>query len=278
MLAGAVLDWGARHEAERALPQEREEARRRQRRLLAIAVGAMTALVLVGALAAYALVQRADARDRARAAKARELTVRSLSALGRDPELALLLAVEASRHEQTPAVEAAVRGALLRSRALAAVVFDQPVLAAVPSVPASSPRRATAACIGRTGRSASSRQRSIRRSSHGRAGSWQDRSAGVRASGRVRESSASRQRAQRRPFDSPSTGRSWRLRALTAAWSSTGWTEGGAQRSDCRAGRPPLQCRAIGWLWRREPRFASSTSIARPWSRCGPRSEPQFLA
>lgn len=133
VLAGAVLEWGARHEAERALSQEREEARRRQRRLLAIAVGAMTALVLVGALAAYALVQRADARDRARAAKARELTVASLSALGRDPELALLLAVEASRHEQTPAVEAALRGALLRSRALAAVVFDQPVLAAVPS-------------------------------------------------------------------------------------------------------------------------------------------------
>ena len=94
----------------------------------------MTALVLVGALAAYALVQRADAPDRARAAKARELAVDgSLSALGRDPELALLLAVEASRHEQTPAVEAALRGALLRSRALAAVVFDQPVLAAVPS-------------------------------------------------------------------------------------------------------------------------------------------------
>ena len=133
VLASAVLDWGARHEAERVLTQEREEARRRQRRLLAVAVGALTALALVGALAAYALVQRADARDRASAAKARELTVASLSALGRDPELALLLAVEASRREQTPAVEAALRGALLRSRAIATVVFDQPVMAAVPS-------------------------------------------------------------------------------------------------------------------------------------------------
>ena len=133
MLAGAVLAWRARHEAERALAEERETARRRQRRLLAVTVGALTALTLVGTLAAYALVQRADARDRARAAKARELTVASLSALGRDPELALLLAVEASGREQTPAVEAALRGALLRSRAIATVVFDQPVLAAVPA-------------------------------------------------------------------------------------------------------------------------------------------------
>ena len=76
VLAAAVLAWRARHEAERALAQERAEARRRQRRLLAVAVGALTALTLVGALAAYALVQRADARDRARAAKARELTSR----------------------------------------------------------------------------------------------------------------------------------------------------------------------------------------------------------
>ena len=36
VLAGAVLDWGARHEAERALVEERAAARRRHRRLAAI--------------------------------------------------------------------------------------------------------------------------------------------------------------------------------------------------------------------------------------------------
>ena len=50
VLAGAVLDWGARHEAERALVAEREAARRRHRRLAIIVGLAFVGLALMGAL------------------------------------------------------------------------------------------------------------------------------------------------------------------------------------------------------------------------------------
>ena len=49
VLAGAVLDWGARHEADRALASEREAARRRHRRMAAIVVLRAVALAVDGA-------------------------------------------------------------------------------------------------------------------------------------------------------------------------------------------------------------------------------------
>jgi WD40 repeat protein len=133
VLAGAVLTWRDRFETERAVSREREQARARQRRLLALVGAAALALCLVGALAAYALVQRADARDRAEEAKARELTVSAVSVLGKDPELAMLLALEAVDREPSRAAESALRAGLLRSRVLASVSYGTPVVAAVPS-------------------------------------------------------------------------------------------------------------------------------------------------
>lgn len=65
VLADAVLDWGARHEAERSLAEEREAARRRHRRLARIVGLALVGLALMGLLTAYAFTQRSDAREKA---------------------------------------------------------------------------------------------------------------------------------------------------------------------------------------------------------------------
>jgi len=73
VLAGAVLDWGARHEAERALAEERAAARRRHRRLAAIMGLALVALALMGLLTVYAFSQRTEAREQAQAAEAAQL-------------------------------------------------------------------------------------------------------------------------------------------------------------------------------------------------------------
>ena len=70
VLAGAVLDWGARHEAERALAEERAAARRRYRRLAAIIGLGAVALLLMGLLTAYAFDQRREAQEKTQAAEA----------------------------------------------------------------------------------------------------------------------------------------------------------------------------------------------------------------
>ena len=66
VLASAVADWRRDQEAAEALEQER----RRHRRLLAILVGALVALALVGALAIYAVSQRNEAQEQAALAQA----------------------------------------------------------------------------------------------------------------------------------------------------------------------------------------------------------------
>jgi WD40 repeat protein len=73
VLANAVLDWGARHEAERELAEERAAARRRHRRLAAIIGLGAVALALMGLLTAYAFDQRGEARDKTRIALAAQL-------------------------------------------------------------------------------------------------------------------------------------------------------------------------------------------------------------
>src|SRR5262245_25296238 len=58
VLAGAVLAWSTRHEAEAALAEERK----RRRRLGWLAAAALIGLVLMAALAAYAFSQRSEAQ------------------------------------------------------------------------------------------------------------------------------------------------------------------------------------------------------------------------
>ena len=62
VLAGAVLAWRAKHDAETALVREREASWRRQRRLAIVAGLSLTAFALMAFLAAYAISQRSTAR------------------------------------------------------------------------------------------------------------------------------------------------------------------------------------------------------------------------
>ncbi len=69
VLGAAVLEWGARYEAEQALAAERREARRRHRRLAFIAGGAGVVLAALAFLTVYAFDQRAEAQEQAQQAE-----------------------------------------------------------------------------------------------------------------------------------------------------------------------------------------------------------------
>jgi WD domain, G-beta repeat len=131
VLAAEVLAWRRSHNAVRALEQERAEARRRHRRLAWLAGLAFVALVLTTLLAVFALSQRSDARSRARQARADELDASATAQLDRDPELGLLLALEAVRRVPSQNAETMLRRALLASRARLVANIGKPLLGAV---------------------------------------------------------------------------------------------------------------------------------------------------
>jgi WD40 repeat protein len=70
VLAGEVLAWRRRHAADRGIAFERERARARHRRLLAIIVAGAILLALMAGVTAYALTQRDEAQQQARRATA----------------------------------------------------------------------------------------------------------------------------------------------------------------------------------------------------------------
>jgi WD40 repeat protein len=138
VLADAVLAWRTRHEAERAVELERAESQRRHRRLLALAAVSLLAMVLMAAVATYALMQRADARTEARRAKASGLIAEAGALIPVvpprvDPELGLLLAAEAARSAPSERGADSLRRALLVSqirrvlpeRGVTALSFDR---------------------------------------------------------------------------------------------------------------------------------------------------------
>ena len=127
VLAQAVLAWRDRHESERALAEERLAARRRHRRLGVVAALAFVALAGAIALAAWALGQRADAQEHARAAEARELAASALSALAEDPERSVRLALRAVELEPSRVTEAVLRRALLESRVRLKATVEEPM-------------------------------------------------------------------------------------------------------------------------------------------------------
>ena len=126
VLAGAVLGWKSRHDAERAVERARQEARRRHRRLAFLAFGALVGLALATGLAVFAFSQRSEARDQARVARGGQLVASSLSLLDSDPELGLALAVEAAGVDPTPRAEDALRQALAASRERAVIRRGSP--------------------------------------------------------------------------------------------------------------------------------------------------------
>jgi hypothetical protein len=121
VLAEPVLAWRTAHEADRELERQREESDRRHRRLLAvIGVGAIL-LAAMTAVTVFALTQRAEAREQAGEARAHELEALAAGQIERDPELSLLLALEAARLTPSESSEKSLRDALLASRVRAVV-------------------------------------------------------------------------------------------------------------------------------------------------------------
>ena len=127
VLAPAVLAWRDRHETDRALAVERAGARRRHRRLAVVTVLALVALAGTLALAAWALSQRAEAREQANRALSRELAALALTELGNDPERSLVFAAEAARLDRSERTESVLVRALASSRVRAVVAAPGPV-------------------------------------------------------------------------------------------------------------------------------------------------------
>jgi hypothetical protein len=109
VLADAVAAWRNRHRAERAL----HEAERRRRRAFTVAIAALVSLVLVAAIAIFALVERSHSRSQARRAHARELAAAATNSIDTDPQKSVRLALRAAKLEPGPSEEDVLRNALL---------------------------------------------------------------------------------------------------------------------------------------------------------------------
>jgi WD40 repeat protein len=119
VLADGVLAWRAR----RVIERDREEGRKRQRRLARLAALSLVALAGMTAIAIFALVERSHARSSARQAHARtiEAHARTLEAtalgnLSTDPHRALGDAVAAAGLSPGARAKAVLREALVANR------------------------------------------------------------------------------------------------------------------------------------------------------------------
>ena len=92
VLGPPILAW----QAEQQLRHERIRARRQRRRLLAVIGASLVALAVVAAIAAYALVQRGDARTQARHARGGELAGRASANIATNPQVSVHLALRAA--------------------------------------------------------------------------------------------------------------------------------------------------------------------------------------
>jgi WD40 repeat protein len=92
VLGPPILAWQAEHQ----LRRERIRARRQRRRFLAIIAASLVALAIVAAVAAYALVQRGDARTAARRAHGGELAGLAQADLATNPQSSVDLALRAA--------------------------------------------------------------------------------------------------------------------------------------------------------------------------------------
>ena len=91
VLGPPILAW----QAEQQLRSLRVRARRQRRRLLAIIGASLVALAIVAGVAAYALVQRSDARTQARRARGGALAARAQADIATNPQLSVDLALQA---------------------------------------------------------------------------------------------------------------------------------------------------------------------------------------
>ena len=123
VLSDAVAAWGTRYRAERSI----HDAERRRRRAFGVATAALVGLVLVAAIAVFALVERSHSRAQAQRAHARELAAASNSFLDVDPQRSIKLAMQAAQLERGAHEEDVLRDALLAARQRTVLRADGPV-------------------------------------------------------------------------------------------------------------------------------------------------------
>jgi WD40 repeat protein len=112
VLADAVLAWRARHEEEEAVARAHEQRRRAR----FVAAAALAGLLIVAAIAIFALVERSNARSQADRARAGEFVARALNLLNTDPAGSVRLAYDAARLEPGLPEEDALGNALSKDR------------------------------------------------------------------------------------------------------------------------------------------------------------------
>ncbi len=123
VLADAVSAWRNRYRAERSV----HDAERRRRRAFGVATAALVSLVLVAAIAVFALAERGHARSQARRAQARELAADATNELGTNPRRGVQIAVRAAQLEPGLGEEDALRSALLADTQRAVLRAQGPV-------------------------------------------------------------------------------------------------------------------------------------------------------
>jgi WD40 repeat protein len=128
VLAQPVLAWRTRHRTEREIERQLAESHRRRRRLQWLFAALLVVLALMTAVTVFALDQRSEARKQASEAKAHELEALSAAEQPTDPELGLLLALEATKLRPTGTAVEALRRAVLTSRVRSVFRFDEPLL------------------------------------------------------------------------------------------------------------------------------------------------------
>src|SRR5262249_55356319 len=127
VLAEPILSWKSGHETSRTLEAASQRARKRHRRLALVSALSLAALVVLAGLTLFAFSQRSTSASRERTAKSRELAATALTQLGNDPELSLLLALQAAKVQQNPSVDTALRAALVASRVRRSTSVSRPV-------------------------------------------------------------------------------------------------------------------------------------------------------
>jgi WD40 repeat protein len=112
VLGPPILAWQHEHQ----LRQEIDRAGRQRRRLRAIVGATVLALLVVGAVAAYGLIQRSDARTQAQHARGRELAARALADIPTNPQISVQLALRAAELAPGSETTSVLRSSLLAMR------------------------------------------------------------------------------------------------------------------------------------------------------------------
>jgi WD40 repeat protein/class 3 adenylate cyclase len=117
----STVEWAAQHEHELNLTERRfldasqHQAARATRRLHGILIGVGVLLLATAIAATVALISRGQAVSAQAVAKSRALAAESQTELAADPELSILLAIQATRTSATPQATYALREAIDQS-------------------------------------------------------------------------------------------------------------------------------------------------------------------